>query len=114
MNASGGIRRRVVFMVVCLVIAATGCRSREGSDPNSSQSYQIKGLVMALEPARKRIVLAHEEIPHYMKAMTMSFTVQDSVLLRGIEVGDSVKGLLVVRKSGAVLDSLRVIAKSSS
>jgi protein SCO1 len=114
MSAPGGISRRVVFVVVCLVIAGAGCRSREGSDANSVLSYQIKGLVMALEPARKRIVLAHEEIPHYMKAMTMPFTVQDSVLLRGIEVGDSVKGLLVVKKSGAVLDSLKVIAKSSS
>jgi len=69
---------------------------------------------MALEPARNRVIIAHEEIPHYMKAMTMPFTVRDSSMLRGIEVGDSVRGAVTVQKSGVWLDSLTVIAKMSS
>jgi len=78
------------------------------------QHHQIRGLVMALEPARNRIVIAHEEIPHYMKAMTMPFTVRDSSMLRGIEVGDSVSGVVTVKKSEVRLDSLIVVARVSS
>jgi protein SCO1 len=106
--------RVVLFFVSCLVIASPGCGTKDGGDSDAAHSYHIKGLVMALEPARKRIVLAHEEIPHFMKAMTMPIPVMDTTLLRGIEVGDSVKGILVVRKSGPVLDSLTVIARSAS
>jgi len=69
---------------------------------------------MELEPSRNRVVIAHEEIPHYMKAMTMPFTVRDSSMLRGIEVGDSVRGVVIVSKSGARLDSLTVVARAAS
>ena len=69
---------------------------------------------MALEPVRNRIIIAHEEIPHYMKAMTMPFTVRDSSLLRWIEVGDSVLGVVTVKKSEVWLDSLTIVARTGS
>jgi Cu/Ag efflux protein CusF len=49
-----------------------------------------------------------------MKAMTMPFTVRDSSMLRGIEVGDSVRGVVTVKKSEVWLDSLTVVVKMSS
>ncbi len=114
MSAYGRCSCTLMFIVVTFLTVAAGCRTRDGNDAESSRSFQIKGLVLALEPARNRIVLAHEEIPHYMKAMTMPFIVRDTILLKGIEVGDSVRGILTVKKSGALLDSLIVFAKSSS
>jgi len=69
---------------------------------------------MALEPARNRVIIAHEKIPDYMKAMTMPFTVKDSSMLRGIEVGDSVRGVVTVKKSEVWLDSLIVVARIAS
>jgi Cu/Ag efflux protein CusF len=69
---------------------------------------------MALEPARNRVIIAHEEIPYYMKAMTMPFTVRDISMLRGIGVGDSVRGIVTVKESEVWLDSLTVVVKMSS
>ena len=114
MNAHGWRSRALVLIVCSFLVTATGCKTRDGSDAAQVRSFHIKALVMEIEPARNRIVLAHEEIPHFMKAMTMGFIVRDSLLLKGIEVGDSVQGVLTVTASGRTLDSLIVVAKSSS
>ncbi|MCX6134791.1 MAG: copper-binding protein [Ignavibacteriales bacterium] len=111
MSARRNKTRTAVLSLVFFLMSAAGCHKQAGKDPGSARTYHIKGLVMALQPARKRIVIAHEEIPQYMKAMTMPFSMPDTTRMQGIEVGDSVRGLLVVEKSGAWLDSVVVIAK---
>lgn len=111
MSARRSNHRTAVLFLVIFLVSAAGCQTQAGKDPGSARTYHIKGLVMALQPARKRIVIAHEEIPQYMKAMTMPFSVPDTTRMQGIEVGDSVRGILVVEKSGAWLDSLIIIAK---
>lgn len=110
MRAPSGTNRAVVLIGVLLLASIVGCNKQEGP----AQRHQIKGLVMALDSTRNRVVIAHEEIPHYMKAMTMPFTVRESNVLRGIEVGDSVRGVVTVKKSEVWLDSLTVIARMSS
>jgi Cu/Ag efflux protein CusF len=110
MRRPSGTNRAVVLIVVLLLASVVGCGKQEGP----AQHHQIRGLVMALDSARNHVVIAHEEIPHYMKAMTMSFTVKESNMLRGIEVGDSVRGVVTVKKSEIWLDSLVVVARISS
>jgi protein SCO1/2 len=103
--------RMAVLALALVLVCGVGCSRQEGKPESSAEHHQIRGLVMALEPARNRIIIAHEEIPHYMKAMTMPFTVRDSSVLRGIEVGDSVRGAVIVKKSEVWLDSLTVVAR---
>ncbi|HTY38531.1 MAG TPA: copper-binding protein [Bacteroidota bacterium] len=105
--------RLLVLLMLASLIVIAGCRSHEDA-ADSPRRFAVKGLVMELEPSQNRIVLAHDDIPHYMKAMTMAFTVADSAMLRALEVGDSVRAVLVVRKSGVSLDSVVVFARDSA
>ena len=101
-----------ILLTLLVLSCASGCDSQERKPVGAVQYYELKGLVMALEPSRNRVIIAHEEIPHFMKAMTMSFTVKDASLLQGIEVGDSVNGVLAVRRPDVWLDSLTVVGKN--
>jgi len=103
-----------VLLTLFLLSCASGCGSQEGKPGGAVQYFELKGLVMALEPSRNRVIIAHEEIPHFMKAMTMSFTVKESTLLHGIEVGDSVRGVLSVSRPDVWLDSLTIVGTMSS
>jgi Cu/Ag efflux protein CusF len=105
-------KRTQVLLTLFLLSCTSGCGSQEGKPGGAVQYYELKGLVMALEPSRNRLVISHKEIPHFMKAMTMSFTVKDTSLLQGIWVGDSVRGVLVVRRPEVWLDSLTVVGKN--
>jgi Cu/Ag efflux protein CusF len=87
----------LILLIIFLLVFTAGCGRSQEKPGSEIQRYQFKGLVMALERSRQRVTIAHGDIPNHMKAMTMSFAVKDTNLLRGIEVGDSVSGVLAVR-----------------
>lgn len=88
-----------------------GCGNKEGS---GSQFHELRGLVLAVDSSASRLTIAHDDIPHYMKAMTMTFKVKDAARMRGIEPGDSVKGVLEVRRPDVWIDSLAILSKAPS
>lgn len=112
MNRLARKNRTQILLTLLFLSWASGCGRQEGKPGGDVQYFELKGLVMALEPSRNRVIIAHEEIPHFMKAMTMSFTVKDTSLLQGIEVGDSVRGVLAVRRPDVWLDSLTIVEEN--
>lgn len=59
-----------------------------------SNAHILEGEVVELREDGK-IVIAHEDVPGLMPAMTMPFTVKDPALLQGIEPGDQVYARLI-------------------
>lgn len=55
-----------------------------------SRTYHATGTIRAFGPVRAYLLIAHEEIPGYMGAMTMSFWPERSGQLDGLNVGDRV------------------------
>ena len=68
--------------------------------------HELKGQVLAVSPERQEVVIRHEEIPGFMPAMTMPFSVKDKALLEGRAPGDIVLGTLVVTDTNAWLEGL--------
>ncbi|MDB6022103.1 MAG: Electron transport protein SCO1/SenC [Pedosphaera sp.] len=77
----------------------------------SKQIFQVKGVVKELNPDGKTVVIQHEEVPHYMPAMTMPFEVKNTNELRGLQPGDAISFQLIVTDSDGWIDH---ITKSSS
>jgi Cu/Ag efflux protein CusF len=100
-----------LLFLVAVFLSANGCGRQEKGENRPASYHSLKGQVVALEPALSLITIAHEKIPNFMEAMTMPFSVKDSALFRGVEVGDSVRGVVAVRKPEIWLDSLAVIWK---
>jgi Cu/Ag efflux protein CusF len=103
-----------VLLALFSLLLAAGCGKHEDTQVGGAQYYEMRGQVLAVDSSANRLTIAHEEIPHYMKAMTMTFRVKDANLLQGIEAGDSVRGVLVVHRPDVWIDSLAVLAKMSS
>jgi protein SCO1/2 len=83
----------------------TGCRQANPAGTRASgaaavvaatRTFQVKGVVQSLAPDRQTIHIRHEEIPGYMPAMTMPFTVRDPGQLGPVAPGDTVAFRLVV------------------
>jgi Cu/Ag efflux protein CusF len=103
-----------VLLVLLSLLVAAGCGKHEETQAGGAQYYELKGQILAVDTSAKRLTIAHEEIPHYMKAMTMTFRVKDASLLHGVEPGDSVRGVLAVHRPDVWIDSLAVLGKMSS
>jgi protein SCO1 len=64
----------------------------------SNQVFEVKGLIRSFEADGKTVHIAHEDIPGFMPAMEMPFTVKNPSVLRGLATGNAVKFQLVVTK----------------
>src|SRR5215207_8158448 len=70
------------------------------------RQYELRGQILAIDAARKEVLIKHENIKGFMPAMTMPFTVKDDQLLSGREPGDLVTATLVVGDTTAHLSAM--------
>lgn len=98
---------KATLMILPLTIIAltiTGCTSNSG---DKEKVYDIKGKIVSLDAAKKTVRLDHEDIPGFMKAMEMDFSVQDAKILTGLKAGDQVQGRLKAKDSNYVITELQ-------
>jgi protein SCO1/2 len=67
--------------------------------------YEITGRVVSVDHKAGQVILAHEEIPGFMKAMTMGFKIKEQWALDRMEPGDRVSGVLVVDPEGGYIEN---------
>lgn len=68
-----------------------------------AKRYTVRGVIKNIDVAKKRVSIAHEDIPGFMNAMTMPFDVKDASLLTGLAVGDAVSFSFTVDDGGNML-----------
>ncbi len=86
----------IVSALLFTAAAAPACSRQEPSGGGAvasaapSATYTTRGKVRAIGEKKDNITIAHEDIPGYMKAMTMMFEVAKPELLRDVKVDDPV------------------------
>ena len=81
------MKRVAVLIVVLFLFACTEEKPKPLSEPGE-RLYTVRGIVLSRNSADNSLRLDHEEIPGFMAAMTMDYSV------RGVDV----KGLPADRK----------------
>jgi|SRR6516162_7684786 protein SCO1/2 len=101
-------RKAIWFVLLTLPPALAGCAGGGGGGPKTGggREYEVRGKVVAVDPAKPAVTLDHEDIPGLMKAMKMEFGVEDPKQLEGVKPGDRVQGRLRKAESGYVLTRL--------
>ena len=74
-----------LFALLSLFAARHG-----GAEEPGIRTFEVSGVVRAVDTRRKSVRIAHEEIPGYMRAMTMDLAVRDDDGLAGLKPGDAV------------------------
>jgi protein SCO1 len=98
------MKRWVLFVGMYLLVTLPGW---------AGQKYDVRGLVLKVDPSRKSMLVSCESIPGYMEAMTMPFTVRESAMLKGLQPGTAVDFTLVVDGDASYADNVRVRAFES-
>lgn len=104
------------WSLICgLLVIAGGCSGQSrptGAEATAMREYNLQGRVETIDLNRKRATIAHEEIPGYMKPMTMGFSIPDEKTLQSLRAGDRIGARLVVdpRTNLTWLEGVRVIA----
>ncbi len=103
---------------VALTLGLTACQEKK-SEPKSSfvtgvtTNYYVKGVVKELKPDGLTALIAHDEIPDYMPAMTMPLRVKDAKEFAGIKTNDMVHFRMVIKPDDAWIDQVTRIGSAA-
>lgn len=85
--------------------AKAKAESAPAKPPKATKVYPLRGIVRGVNKEAKQVRIRHEEIPGFMGAMTMPFTIKDPHAFDDLQVGDKVEGKLRVdEENGQVVD----------
>ena len=93
----------LIVTLFCGCLSTTGCGSRETPPVVPlvhRRDFKLIGVVRQVDPKSGTVTIRHEEIPGFMAAMTMPFTVKDRKSLEEIRPDDEVEGNLKVEYDG--------------
>jgi protein SCO1/2 len=80
----------VVTFAAVTFAAIIARRNAANNDASSTQAFEVRGVVRAIDPKLHRLRVEHGEIPDFMPAMTMWLPVRKGELLNNLEPGDAI------------------------
>lgn len=95
----------LLSMLVLICFAGQACQKKPEAVA-SGRRYQVKGKVVAVDKSGHRVTLDHEEIPGYMEAMIMPYTLKDEQILSELAPGDQLQATLVVDAGSSWLEDV--------
>jgi protein SCO1/2 len=104
------MKPKIVFSALAVLAVVTAClavalarqsqRSLKSataiSRPVQTKTFFVHGTIRNVDVVNRVLRIAHEEIPNYMSAMTMPFSVKDPGVMKDLNPGDSVQFELTV------------------
>ena len=105
---------------LCVSLMACASPPSQGSAQPSSQSqpaptqekqYDLKGKVVGVDKAGKRVAVDGEDIPGFMGAMTMSYPVKNEQLLENLSPGDQITAKVVANGGEYWLENIAVVGR---
>ena len=75
--------------------------------PLMAKTYAVDGIVVAVDPAARTLLVSHRAIAHYMPAMLMPFRLESGAELAALHPGARIQFDLAVTKGQAVARRIR-------
>jgi Cu/Ag efflux protein CusF len=82
------------------------------SAPDAPTRYPLVGVVVQVDAPAGALLVKHEEIPGFMRAMTMRLLVEPSVLT-SVKPGDAITAQIYRGEDGFRLADVKVVAPGS-
>lgn len=113
------LRTAVISAVLLLVCLATpGCKRSTEKLKAGTETYSLKGVIVAVDSEKGEITLQHDAVPGFMPAMTMPYKLLYGNITSDLHRGDVIRARLQVQKApdgeyrDAELDEIAVLAQA--
>lgn len=104
------MRYLLLILFSVLFFAACGKTEQAKIASPDARHFTLKGKVIAVDKAKKKVTVAHEAIPNYMDAMTMEFPVRDDFVLKDLTKDADIRADLIVDKDSFWLENFAITA----
>src|ERR1700674_5492135 len=100
---------------ISLSIWLIGCSSPKPAQQAAQQAprrYSLNGRIVSVEKAKQQVVVDHGEIPGFMMAMTMGYSVKNPNQLDPLSAEDQITADVVVNGDDVYLENIVVVKKA--
>jgi len=77
----------------------------------AQRRYAMTGEIVGVDRSEHELIVRNDDIPNFMKSMTMPFAVKDAAALDRLQIGERIKATLVVTKTDSWLEDIQVTAQ---
>ena len=95
----------IVSLIATWLVFA-GCSDVKDDNANQSKTFTVLGYIESIENDGSRLVIDHEEMPGYMPAMIMPFTVKDPAESRPLAPGDQIRFTYVAEPTRSWIEGI--------
>jgi protein SCO1/2 len=106
------VNNPLAFTAILTLAACCGLFACQWQRSTPQQRYELTGKVVAVDPQRRLVTIAHEKIEGYMDAMTMPFSLKDEWAYTVLAAGDRVGAVLVVEGDRSWLEEISITKDS--
>ena len=98
-----------LLLSLAILMLLVGCAQTE-----KHKNYQLTGLVVGKNELTHEIIVKHDDIPGFMPAMTMPYTVKNTASFSRVEPGDTIAATLIVASPSSAfwLENLKIVDSS--
>jgi protein SCO1/2 len=99
--------RLVLLIVVMIVVVVSGFAQATGQS-TQAKHFKLAGTVKSVDAKNHKLVVDHKDIPGFMAAMTMPYSVRKEEDLTKVSPGDQISADVVVTDGETHLESVKV------
>src|ERR1700686_217017 len=113
-QACGVFLNVIIAAGISFSAGLAGCGStKPAQQPEQGpQRYHLAGRVVSVETAKQKVVVDAGDIPGFMMAMTMGYSVKDPNLLTPLSAEDKITADVVVNGGDVYLENIVVVKKA--
>jgi hypothetical protein len=93
-------------------LSSCGSSTPPAKPAQGPQRYALTGRIVSVEKAKEQLVVDAADIPGFMMAMTMGYSVKDPNLLDMVSPEDQIKADVVVNDKDVWLENIVVTKKA--
>jgi protein SCO1/2 len=105
-------RPRPLWLAV-LVLGLSGILAPTPSQAGTT-NYFVRGVIKGVQPDQHQLIIAHEDIPKLMDAMTMPFNVKDASIFTNVALGRNITFQLHLTETESWVDHIEQLDVSQS
>ncbi|MGE0826698.1 MAG: SCO family protein [Candidatus Binatia bacterium] len=108
------LRGWMIARVCAVMVVSCGILTLSACQKPSQQVYELKGTIVSVDAQRHLVTIAHEDIPGYMDAMTMPFSLKEDWPYEVATAGDRIQATLVVLGDRSWLENVTITREQAA
>jgi Cu/Ag efflux protein CusF len=93
--------------------SAQPAQTAQTTEANQAKRYHLTGKIVAVKAPENALTIDGQDVPGFMSAMTMDYSVKSAQSLEGLNAGDEISADIVVPEGGtAYLENIMVTKKA--